>query len=110
MGHDDPRTELLLTGAGVICVFALIAFFAIELTNPEEFVLQDRTIYIMLGIIGALLGLKTISPHDTHPRRRSDGGKTSEPLDEDGDDGTTVPRPAVSGDDRHDGDSPRRDN
>lgn len=54
---ESPRTDLLLTLAGVFVVFSLVVFFAIEMTNPDAYVLQDRTIYILLGLIAALLGL-----------------------------------------------------
>ena len=71
MAQSDPRTELLLTLAGVVAIFALIFFFALELTNPQSHVLPDRTIYVMLSIIAALLGFKSLAPHD----RQTDGGR-----------------------------------
>lgn len=74
--HDpasSQRIEYLYAIAGVFVVFALVVFFAIELTNPTDAVLPERTIFIMLGLIGALLGIKTIGG----PIKRSDGGENT---------------------------------
>lgn len=55
-GEQKPTTDILLTAAGVFVIVALVVFFAVEMTNPSAYVLQDRTIYILLGLIAALLG------------------------------------------------------
>lgn len=55
-GEPKPTTDVLLTVAGVFVIVALVIFFAVEMTNPDSYVLQDRTIYILLGLIAALLG------------------------------------------------------
>ena len=68
---SDPRIDLILTIAGVVCIFALIGFFAIEQMNPGTHVLPDRTVVVMLGIIAGLLGIKTILPGTDY---RPDGG------------------------------------
>lgn len=57
---DKMTTDLILTTAGVFVIFALVVFFAIEMTNPDAFVLQDRTIYILLSLIAALLGFNQL--------------------------------------------------
>lgn len=51
-----PQEEMLLTAAGIFVIVALVIFFAVEMTNPDSYVLQDRTIYILLALIAALLG------------------------------------------------------
>lgn len=76
--------DVLLTIAGVVSIFALIGFFLIEMTNPGEYVLADRTIYIMLSLIAALLGFNqvldgTISTSDRRPDDRHEPDPDPEP-------------------------------
>lgn len=77
---QKPTTDMLLTVAGIGVIFALVVFFAIEMTNPDAYVLQDRTIYILLGLIAALLGFNqfqgpvgTGKSYDLGQRRGGDG-------------------------------------
>lgn len=68
----DHRIDLILTLAGVMSIFALIVFFAIEQIDPTTYVLPDRTVVVMLSIIAGLLGIKTALPGTNY---RPDGGE-----------------------------------
>lgn len=78
MDHDDPRIELLVALTGVACVLVLVVLLAFEVVSQGSVVVPSRTIHVLLGLAGALLGLKTFFPtHDTPMnQRRSDGGLT----------------------------------
>lgn len=60
---ENPQIQIIFTLAGVIAIFSLIIFFALEMINPNVYVLPDRTIYVMLSIIAALLGFKSLHPY-----------------------------------------------
>lgn len=70
--RPDHKTHFIQTCAGIFVIVALVILFAIEMTNPETYVLQDRTIYILLTLIAALLGLNQFGGSPNH---RPDGGE-----------------------------------
>lgn len=72
----DIHIQLILTVAGVLAAFALIVFFGLEMTNPEVYVLPDRTIGVMMTIIGLLLGYKSIHPYYRRMNGNGSGGSS----------------------------------
>lgn len=72
--EDDPNIQILFTISGILVIFALVIFFALEMINPQVYVLPDRTIYVMLSIIAALLGLKSLHPYYRDQGKYQSGG------------------------------------
>lgn len=114
MDHEDPRIELLIALTGVICIFVLIVLLAFEVVSQGAVVVPSRTIHVLLGLAGALLGLKTVIPsHTSDDHRRGDGGKILPTTDigenSDSDrtvtDGRDVPSSMTDGTDDTDGDA-----